>query len=752
MWRRLAPFLVAAAVALASIAALLVHPAVAADRRRADYVIIAGAPGLRWDDLSPTGTPTLWRLASAGSVGALSVRSARTLTCPSDGWLTLGAGNLALRPGARSTTPCPLTTVPMDDADGIGSMVTDQRDVVDDNAARTWGARPGALAESVRCTVAVGPGAAIAAARPIGRVDRYVNSLPDDPSDLLRQCVLAVVDLGTVSGEAAARRRTVEQVDARAALMLAGRPPSSLVLVAGLADTEEPARLHVAIADGPGYEAGWLGSPSTGRAGYLQLIDLAPTALSALGVDGRPAFFAGLPASRVGDRPGDLAPALHELSDADLGASVQRGISARFYVALGAAQLLLLAAAIPVLRRARRRSGPHEPGPVPAPVRRGMEALLVAAALALPAALLAGLMPGWRSTGGGLFGLGLAVGLAVVTTFTLVSPMRRHTLGPTAVAAGVAATVVVLDLLSGAHLQLNGVGGYSALDAVRYAGLGTTGLGVICGGLLLAAGCLAQQAPRRWRPVCVAVLGGVGVMVVGSPYLGADTAGAIALTAGVCVTAAMSNGGWLTISRLSWAVLSGVAVTAGFAVLDLRRSPDQRGSLGRFLAAVQEGSAGQLIQRTNAENVLSVVRSPLAVLAVAAAVFVFFVLLRPWGGLKRLFGIYPAVRAAAAGVVVSSLLGGLLNGAGLTVAGAAAATTLPLVALAALRVLAHADERTGALPAARSVPEELPAAVAPRAAVSSPTVAAVTAALAPRPRPADDTSRSDAREPTDVLP
>ncbi|MFC7479157.1 hypothetical protein ACFQX7_02430 [Luedemannella flava] len=102
--RRLAPFLVAAAVALASIVALVARPATSVSQRKAEYVIIAGAPGLRWDDLSPTGTPTLWRLAAQGSIGALAVRSARGVTCPADGWLTLGAGNPAIRTGVRAAT------------------------------------------------------------------------------------------------------------------------------------------------------------------------------------------------------------------------------------------------------------------------------------------------------------------------------------------------------------------------------------------------------------------------------------------------------------------------------------------------------------------------------------------------------------------------------------------------------------------------------------------------------------------------
>ncbi len=40
---------------------------------------------------------------------------------------------------------------------------------------------------------------------------------------------------------------------------------------------------EIAIAQGPGYTGGWLTSTSTSRPGYVQVVDLAPTALAALG-------------------------------------------------------------------------------------------------------------------------------------------------------------------------------------------------------------------------------------------------------------------------------------------------------------------------------------------------------------------------------------------------------------------------------------------------------------------------------------
>ncbi|MFC7479156.1 hypothetical protein ACFQX7_02425 [Luedemannella flava] len=79
----------------------------------------------------------------------------------------------------------------------------------------------------MRCTVAVGSGAAVAAARPIGRVDRYAAALPGDPTALLKQCVLSMVDLGVVAGEGDVRGYAVREADARMARVLAGRPPGS---------------------------------------------------------------------------------------------------------------------------------------------------------------------------------------------------------------------------------------------------------------------------------------------------------------------------------------------------------------------------------------------------------------------------------------------------------------------------------------------------------------------------------------------
>lgn len=697
MLRRLTPALLTLLVVALGVAALTAQPAVRSPERTADFVVLAGVAGLRWEDVDARTTPTLWRLAQDGSIGSLAVRSARQPTCPVDGWLTLGAGSYAAWPGQRPDGTCPPTDVVVERPDGIGANLPDQESVVLSHQERlSWGTVPGSLSESVRCSVAVGPGAAVAAARPFGRVDRYAPELPADPADLLRSCVLSIIDLGVVAGEdPAVRTAAARAADARLARVLAARPPRSLVIVAGVADTAEPFRLHVAVADGPGWKHGWLTSPSTGRAGYLQLVDLAPTALTALGrpLPERP--FLGQPAESLDGRGADLATAIAGPVDADREAAAQRRVAGWFFGLLAVVQILLGMAVLPLLRRARRHAGPYGPQPVSRRVVAVVELLLVAAALAVPSALVADLIPWWRSEHPGVWFTVATVALIVAATALVrVLPGYRSTLGPMGAVAGLTTLVVGADVLTDARLQLNAVVGYSAVEGGRFAGLGTVGLGVLLAGALLSAGWLAQRVRRSRRPVVIVAVGGVAVVVVGSPYLGADSTGAVAMTAGVSVAAAISAGGWLTLSRLAWATMAGLAVTVGFAMVDLDRPTGEQGDLGGFLAAVGDGTGGLIVRRASSANLETLVGSPLTVLALAGVLLVWFALLQPWGGLRRLFGIYPAVRAAMTGTAVAAVIGGLLGGVALDVAGSAAALAVPMAALAALRVLDHSTDRT----------------------------------------------------------
>jgi hypothetical protein len=256
---RALPYLLALGVALVGILALVPRPQPDAVRVTASHVVLAGAPGLRWDDVSPLETPTLWALAEKGSIGALVVRSARTPTCPVDGWLTLGAGNYTRGPAGPVDGACPLEYPRLQRTEaGARVPVVEHQAIAAENRELGDGAELGALPEAARCSAAAGPGAALAAARQFGRIDRYEPTVDDGLRELLAGCALSFVDLGVVRGTGTARVVAARQADAALAAVLAARPDRSLVVVAGLSDTTEVARLHVAIAHGPGFGPGWL--------------------------------------------------------------------------------------------------------------------------------------------------------------------------------------------------------------------------------------------------------------------------------------------------------------------------------------------------------------------------------------------------------------------------------------------------------------------------------------------------------------
>jgi hypothetical protein len=759
-WRgRVGPYLIIATVVAATVAALSAHPQGTATRPVAEQVIVAGAVGLRWDDVDPLRTPHLWRLAERGSIASMSVRSAHRPTCAADGWLTLGAGNWAAGTASREPGPCPSLAPAIEPTNGVGAHLPEQAQLVRHNELELpWGAVPGALAGSVGCTVAVGDGAAVAAARSYGRVDRYAPTLPRDPQAaaglLADHCELAIVDLGTVSGTGPARVASAEQIDAALGRLLVARPAESLLLVAGVAEVDADPHLQLGVAEGPGLSPGWLTSETTGRTGYLQLVDIAPTVLAALERPQPQVLLAGHPAGSRPGRPVELSEAVADLAAADHEASLARPISTWFLAVLTAAQLVLFVMVVPLLRLAPgvavgRAAGapggapaggdPARAGPAGGPAggapagagaagvsaaevgaagrdaaggrggaarstalaavgrgpyqppptwwRSAAAMLLVAAALAIPAAQAAGALPWWRAAAAGsvftLTSLAVLAGASVLVVRT--APSRR-VLGLVGAGAAVATAAVAVDLATGSWLQLNSVLGYLAHDGGRFAGLSDIGLGVLIAGTLLLAGCLAEQVPRRRRPVVVVLVGAVGVVLAGSPFLGDEIGGAVALAAGVAAAAALCTGGWLTTRRVGWASVAALTLVAAVAVLDLRRPVEQRTGLGGMLTQLAEGTAGFGLQRVSLANVEAFTDSPLTVLAIGAGVFLWFGLLRPWGGLKRLFAVHPALRAAMVGAVTAALLGGVLVGAALTVAGAAAAVGVPLLTLASLRL------------------------------------------------------------------
>ena len=214
-------------------------------------VVLVGIPGLRWNDVSASATPTLWRLAERGSVGTLVVHTIMPRTCPADGWLTLNAAARASVPHTGSG-PCPQPDVVIRQyAAGsasaqetpVAAEVPSMPSLVRYNGqfhySPDWGLLRSA-AGTGQCATAIGPGAALALAGPAGDVPGYLPSASAASRSTFARCPLTAVSLGAIpapsgSGAAAdsatAVRAAAVRVDDQALGRIVAELPASATTV-----------------------------------------------------------------------------------------------------------------------------------------------------------------------------------------------------------------------------------------------------------------------------------------------------------------------------------------------------------------------------------------------------------------------------------------------------------------------------------------------------------------------------------------
>lgn len=591
-------------------------------------VVVVGVPGLRWSDVGPA-TPTLQRLSREGAVGALSVKAVPAVSCPADGWLTLGAGNRAVAAGIVRE-PCG-TALPGDAA------ASEQA-----NAQEREGAELGALRSAVAsqggCVSAVGAGAELAggAAAATG-------------------CDVRLHDVPPVSGEGTERVADAVAADRAVAALVEG---AGTLLVVGLSEApgDRTAGLHVAIAHGAAFEPGVLHSASTGRTPYVQLVDVAPTVLELLTLE-RPASMTGRTWRSGGEQS---TPA--ELADVALLAQEHKRVTVPFFVVLLAGELLLLLALV----RSRRFEL--------------AELVALGGVAALGATYLANLVPWWRSP---VPLLTLLAVVLVIATAVVACARRGPLLRPAGLVCAFVAGVLVVDLVTGAHLQMSSVAGYSPLVAGRFAGIGNVAFGV-----LAAAALLAAAAARRG----VLVVGLVVVAVDGAPTWGSDVGGVLALVPAFVLLAMLLSGRRVSLLRLALAGVAGAAVVTAFALADWSRAEQDRTHLGRFVQDVADGTAGTLLRR-KADAVLDLLfASPVTALlplVVAAAVWL---VVRPPHALAQAVDQAPAWRAGLLATGLASAVGFAVNDSGPAVPAMALTVAVPATIAVVLRARRSTEE------------------------------------------------------------
>ncbi len=470
--------------------------------------------------------------------------------------------------------------------------------------------------------------------------------------------------------------RDTDQLVAR--LLAEVDPEHDAVLLVAPYNLPADRDLVVSALRAPGQRAGYLRSASTQRAGFLTLVDVAPTVLDVLGVD-RPVEMEGRPAEVVasGDSLGVRIDRLVALNEASrFREQLLFPTTLAVVVVLG----LVCAAAMAVLAR------PTSPW-----VARGVALVGLAALAVLPLSFLARAFP-LEDLGAGFYWAFVVVGAVLVAG--ALTALARRTGRPRLALVAVLVFVMavpVADVMTGSRLSLSAAFGYSPTGNSRLYGISNYSFGMVAAASCLLAAFIASRWPTtKGRAAAIGLLVGV-LVVIGVPVFGSDVGGIIAFTPTILVFAALVTGYRLRARTVvAGLFVTGLAVVA-FGLLDLARPPGERAHLGRLFERVGNEGLGPLLsimERKLLAN-LGVTTSSFWVAAIPIAVaFLVFMSRYPTRPLARLYDRFAALRAGVTAAVVAAVLGSAVNDSGAIVGGVTMFVTVVALAWLALEMVA----------------------------------------------------------------
>ncbi|MFG3342040.1 hypothetical protein [Glycomyces sp. NPDC048151] len=602
-----------------------------------------------------------------------------------DGWDALVEANESFNYGARLGSL----------ADAVAEMAVEQKAAAAEAEAA---GEPVVEPDPGACVAAIGDGAALSAADTEGRIAFWAPDIASLP-EAMAACDVVIVDPGVVVGDTAdnapdtstdydqlgeddigvgsdeptgaadageiepepdsVRARAAAEADAAVGAVEAALPEDWRLLVAGVADASAPSALHPVLYSGAGVEAGDLTSATTGRDGYVQLVDLTATALAVVGAE-VPATVAGAPIQVLPDADRTSGEAVAQGIDETAASQSVISVSFVFYSVLSGVGVIGVAAAVWLLCGSDRF--------------RGLARTVCLAVAAMPVAgVAAGIPHWWRAENPQLaFWLIIAAGMAVLTVAASL-PWTRHGARPVWVIAGTAALLIAVDQVSGATWPLHTPMGYTAQAGARFTGLGNYAFSVFAAAVILLVAFLPWKGRARvWGPILIGVC---AVVIVGAPNLGRDMGGTLTLVAAGILCCLKLWGRRLSFGALALAGGIAFAVFAIGGFLDYLRPQEDQTHLGRFVGSVLDGTAMNILIR-KADAAIGTIGRPLTWISVAALVGAI-VIWRKRAPIRR-----DEVAAAAIGLATIAVLGAVVNDSGIAVTGFTTAIGFGLLAVA----------------------------------------------------------------------
>jgi hypothetical protein len=632
-----APRLVAAALGGVVISGLGA-PAVAAvpvalrdTARQPPAVVLLAAPGLQWSDVAAM--PALRALLGRGAVGELSVKTSGDVTRCAAGLLAVSAGNRTAAP-ASTGRGC---TVELRQWPALAQR----------NLHTRYAARIGLLGSALRAAgiprVVVGSAAGPMLADQAGATPRAVTGLGDA---LAAGGVTGMLDDALYDAVTSGRARARAALDTHIAAVTRLLPPSATMIVAGVSDgaTGGP-QLHPVVVAGPRWRHSELRSSGAGRAPYVQLIDIAPTILTAEGVP-VPRAMAGRPMQQSSAA---VRPVASYVED-NRHAVEERTLGQRTFLVVGIVAIVVMCLAglpLPVLRSEARAAG-H-----------------VLARLVAPAPLMmfvGNALPWWR-WGQWTYAVTVAAGCLVLAALTTYA-WRRNWWLSLVLTPAVAVAVLALDQLTGSTLQLSAPLGDNPLVAGRFKGMGNIDFAVFAASAMVLAGVLGGRLRRRHALPVAGGIALIALVIDGAPRLGNDLGGVVSLIPAALAVIAILARLRVSPARAVGGLVATAAVAVGIALADYSRPATSQTHVGRFVGQVLHGGAGTEVRR----KVDAVVGSFGGTVGTVVAAVALGLAVMNYRRLRTAVTASPAVSAAVISTLVLGVVGTVLNDSGVTIA------------------------------------------------------------------------------------
>lgn len=497
---------------------------------------------------------------------------------------------------------------------------------------------------------------------------RTVVSVED--SDLARLDATHPVDAGDRTAQLGTLLARFDQLFGQ--MLTSVDPQRDAVMLVGPIRPSGPLQLTVASLRVPGIRPGLAVSGVTRRSGFVSIVDIAPTILDVFRIEA-PDSMEGRPIE-LGRAGGSFTDRRSFLIGSNRGARFRDARSTPVGgVFLGTQLGLLVAAAFALTRWGR--------------VAKPMVELFALTLLGfLPAMFLAGLLPFDRHSvllyWIFLFGVAIAIGIGAA----LVSD--REGIRAPMVCLAIIVGLHVVDLVTGAHLQINTVFGYTPTVGGRFAGIGNFAFAELSAAALLLAGLVVFRVGTRRGAALAVMLLGLALVVDGMPIWGSDVGGVLAMVPAFAVAVTGLLG--LRVRMRSLLIGAGAAVVAivAFALVDLSRPADSRTHLGRLVTSTRSGgwhSFAIVIERKLSGNIDALWPSQWTVMVPIMVVLITGVIALSPGHLRAVYARIPPLRPVLLALAVLAVLGFALNDSGIRTPGVMLGVAIPVLVVILLR-------------------------------------------------------------------